>query len=109
MSIKVLDGTPQHGGKGLCHSCKHSHVFRAAAESDVTVMCQVSPDGRSMRIHKPVVQCSEYSNKMEKSLYEMKQIGWILATKNGKPIGFMSAREAERRSKNEEIDDVDPD
>lgn len=96
MGIKVKDGTPLHGGKGLCHSCKHSHVFRAAAESDVFVRCQVSYE-QNFFVTKPIVSCSEYANKLDKSEYEMKEIAWVLETKNGKPIGFISPNEARKK------------
>lgn len=104
MSIKIQGGTPYHGGKGLCHSCKFSHVYRAAAESDIVVRCRASYE-HPIFIHKPVVECSEYANKLEKSEYEMKQIAWVLISKGGKPIGFVSSREARRKADNKEIDD----
>lgn len=109
MSIKVRNGTPNHEGPGLCYSCKNSHVFRGAAESEVTVLCQSAPSGINMRITKPIVECSEYCNKTTKSLYDMEKIGWVLATKNGKTIGFLSAREARKKSDDGEIDVVEID
>lgn len=107
MNIKVHDGTPVHEGKGLCNSCKHSHVYRSGAESEVTVLCTLSASGNSMRIKKPVVECSEYCNKTTKSLWDMEKIAWVLATKNGKPIGFLSAREARKKQEDNEIDNVE--
>jgi hypothetical protein len=111
MSIKVRGGTPHHGGPGLCHSCKHSHVFRSAAESEITVLCALPNQygAPSFRIRKPVVECSEYANKLEKSEYEMKQIAWILASRGGKPIGFISPREARRKAEAKEIDPLEDD
>lgn len=108
MNIKVHGGTPQHGGKGLCHSCKNSHVFRGAAESEVTVRCEVFFE-EPIFITKPVVECSEYANKTTKSLHDMKGIAWVLATKNGKTIGFVSAREAQKKESDNEIDTVEID
>lgn len=108
MNIKVHDGTPQHGGKGLCHSCKHSHVFRGAAESEVSVRCQALFE-QPIFITRPVVECSEYANKTNKSLYDMEKIGWVLAMKNGKTIGFLSPRAAKEKAEKHEIDDVEID
>lgn len=108
MTDKVRDGTPYHGGKGLCHSCKHSQVFRGGPESDITVRCQTFYE-QPIFITRPVVECSDYASKVDKSLYEMKQIGWVLATKNGKTIGFVSAREAKKKSEDGEIDNVEID
>lgn len=111
MSIKVRGGTPHHGGPGLCHSCKHGHVFRAAAESEVTVICrlEIYDSGRALQILKPVVECTEYANKLEKSEYEMSKIAWILATSSGKTIGFLSPRDAKRKAANKEIDPLEDD
>jgi hypothetical protein len=110
MSIKVRGGTPHHGGPGLCHSCKHSHVFRAAAESEVTVICHAQDMGGSkLQIFKPVVECNEYANKLEKSEWEMQKIAWILATSSGKTIGFLSPRDAKRKAANKEIDPLEDD
>ena len=109
MTIKVLGGTPHHGGPGLCHSCKFSHVFRAAAESDVTVLCKASADHgfTAVRVTRPIVECSEYANKLEKSEWEMKQIAWILLSKGGKPIGFFHPRDARKKAKDEDIDPLE--
>lgn len=105
MTNKVRGGTPHHGGPGLCHSCKNSLVFRGAAESEVTVLCNALEKQFVVRV--PVVECSSYANKLEKSEWEMKQIAWVLSTRNGKPIGFVSPREAQKKSRDGEIDPVD--
>lgn len=109
MSIKVRGGTPYHGGNGLCHSCKFSHVFRGAADSDTTVFCHFGAAFNPLRIHKPIVECSDYANKLEKDKYELEKIAWVLATKNGKPIGFISSREARFKSKSGDIDKFEDD
>ena len=60
-----------------------------------------------MKICKPVVECSEYENKLVKSQYEMEKIAWVLLSKNGKPIGFYSPREAKQKAANKEVDPLE--
>lgn len=101
--FKVYDGTPKHGGKGLCHSCRYSHVYRGTAESNVHVICKAN-EIKPFEVEEPVADCSEYLCKTSKALWEMERIAWVLATKNGKTIGFISAREARKKQDADEID-----
>ncbi|HET8550108.1 MAG TPA: hypothetical protein VFL57_18990 [Bryobacteraceae bacterium] len=51
-----------------------------------------------------VIECSRYVNRSEPSLYDMRQIAWVLQTDSRRQkIGFLRAKEWERKHEDEEL------
>jgi hypothetical protein len=51
-----------------------------------------------------VVECSRYGNRSEPSLYDMRQIAWVLQTDSRRQkIGFIRAKQWERKYEDEEL------
>jgi hypothetical protein len=88
MPAHVKNGTPLHGAP-LCETCVYAHIARGFRESEELVLC-----ARHEPVHRVpfrVRECSGYLDKTRDSLYEMKQIAWLLAPRGPKrAAGFMA-------------------
>lgn len=107
MKLKMEGGTPNHSTKSLCFSCRHAHVFKGHAESDVNVRCLAGFEG-PIWIDRPIYDCNEYGKPTDQSLRDMKDIAWILMTKKGRPVGFTSASEAKEKINSGQADKLTP-
>lgn len=109
ISLKVIDGTPQHSEKNsLCFRCRNAHVKKGMQASDLTIHCLVSYEN-PVPIRKPIVECTEFSERTGQTRKEMEKIAWILETKRGRPIGFFNPLDHKWRAKSGEVDDEDDD
>ena len=85
---------------GLCHTCKHAHI-RSFDTGKQEVIC-----GRldvNALMPRPVVECTMYEEKGTMDEWDMEKIAFVLETKKGKPIGFLSPTEyKEKYPKGEE-------
>lgn len=103
LGIKVQPGN----ATTLCATCTrgtmtvdkhdHRHVWCHAIEKPVFV---------------DIVQCNSHSSKRTTTLYEMKQIAWVITTDEKKNIGFRPLsllKGEERKRMREELDDLDSD
>ncbi len=89
--VRVKGGTRSDDSRRLCDTCHHGHVMRGPADSDLRISCQVLGRGEEMPTFK-IVECTEYSDKTQPSLADMKRTAWILASDNYKnSIGFIRA------------------
>lgn len=106
LRLKVHGGTPIHGERSLCFSCRHGQTIQGQAVSDLTVFCHINFE-HPLRMPRAVVECTDYSRKTGQSRKEMEKIAWVLETKKGRPIGFFNPTEHKYRVKVEELDEPD--
>jgi len=96
-----FDKTPNFSAN-LCETCKYSSIVKGCRYKDQIIYCNEM--GKDILF--PVNECSSYATKNAQSLYEMKQVAWILTTKGkGKEIGFVKRRELPEAIR-EELDDL---
>lgn len=84
-------------GRGLCGSCANSTVVRFTTGDDYYRCEQISFGSRGGRIPAPVSECSDYHPINTPTKFEMKEVAWVLETKKGKVIGFLSPEEAKEK------------
>lgn len=98
--LKVLDGTRSLHAPRLCDSCVSGVVRKGASESDEHVFCRTTRCDVPLR----VVECNQYHDRALPSLWDMRQIAWVLQTDSKRQkIGFMRAKEWERKYEDEEL------
>lgn len=98
--LKVLNGTRSELAPRLCDTCQSGVVRRGAAESDEHIYCSFIRREVKMR----VVECNVYSDRLQPSLWDLKQIAWVLDTDSKRTqIGFLRAHEWEKQHENEEL------
>lgn len=104
--IKVLGGTADLSSPALCHSCRKATIIKGESYKHEVVICGAL-NHPGDRITFKVTSCSVYDNKNSVSLYEMRQIAWVLQTDEKKrQIGFVpikSLSSAAARNIQEEI------
>jgi hypothetical protein len=75
-------------------------IRRGASESDENVYCSVTRRGVGIR----VVECNEYEDRSQPSLWDMRQIAWVLQTDSRRQrIGFIRAKQWERTHEDEDL------
>lgn len=98
--LKVLNGTRSLLAPRLCDSCEYGVVRKGASESDEHVFCNHIRRGVKIR----VVECNQYQDRALPSLWDMRQIAWVLQTDSKRQkVGFMRAKEWERKYEDEEL------
>jgi len=98
--LKVLNGTRSAHSPRLCDTCQSGVVRRGAAESDEHIYCLVTGREVSTRI----VECNRYVDCNKPTLWDMRQIAWVLRTDSTRQqIGFIRAKEWERKYADEEL------
>ena len=81
--IKVRNGTPNSDGS-LCFSCRNAIRIKTTHGGEY-LRCGVLGEFLKKRI----ANCSEYEDKGKPSVYELKQIAWMLETDKVRgPVGF---------------------
>lgn len=82
MGFKIQASAKQ----SLCFSCNGGHVAEFD-DGSVAVLCQAGL--RTVQILRPVVRCSEYTDRASTSKFDMEKIAWTIKTNaSGKAIGF---------------------
>jgi len=84
MQFKIKSGT-RSAAHPLCNTCRWAVVIKGAAESQELIRCGAI----DQMIPFPVVECSDYANKNDAELRDMRQIAWVVDT-NRRRVGFMS-------------------
>lgn len=100
MSVYVKNGTPRNG-ESLCQSCSNSHIERGYLESEATVFCQATNPEHRVRFR--IRECSSYIEKQKQTLWQMQKIAWVLAERGGRKVGFVPAKELQKRADEVEI------
>jgi hypothetical protein len=91
MDVRIQNGTPLHG-PSLCETCSRAHIARGYSEGELLVICQATYFEHRMDFR--VRECSDYVEKQRQTLYQMEQIAWVLAPREGKrKAGFVPAGE----------------
>jgi hypothetical protein len=81
---KVFGGTAKDG-ISLCKSCRHAQNIRGMQHQEETY-CNAGQPAR--RIAFPVFSCSIYDDKRISSLYDMREIAWVIHSRSRGPMGF---------------------
>lgn len=98
--FRVQNGTRSLLAPRLCDTCNSGIVRKGASESEEEVFCQVT----NQRVETRVVECNRYNDRAKPSLWEMRQIAWVLQTDSRREkIGFLRAKEWERKHDDEEL------
>lgn len=93
-----------HGERSLCFGCRNGQVVKGLQASDLSIRCMAAYE-QVIYIRKPVAECSEFSERTGQTRKEMEKIGWILETKKGRPIGFVSPIEHKWRADSGVVDE----
>ena len=102
MKIKIRGGS---NAADLCKTCCLSHIFETDTQ-DVTRLCR-RYDARAIALPEKVVKCDCYDEEKQVSVYDLRDIAWVLRTdKAGKHIGFTPYKDLPRSEK-KEIDNLD--
>ena len=87
--LKIMNGTRSS-----------STPRKGTADSDERIYCLIMERDLKTR----VVECNRYVDRSAPSLWEMKQIAWVLNTESKREaIGFVRAKEWERKHQDEEL------
>lgn len=98
--LKVVGGTRSLESPRLCDTCQYGVVKRGAPESDEEIYCMYT----KQRLARAVVECNRYADRNLPSLWDMRQIAWVLdADSKRQRIGFIRAREWEVKNPDEEL------
>jgi hypothetical protein len=85
-NFEVINGG-RTTSKRLCDTCEHGVILRGASESEELVYCNEMM--RPVAIQ--VVECNRYKEGGTPSLWDMRQIAWVLNTDpNRQKIGFQA-------------------
>jgi hypothetical protein len=75
-------------------------VTRGAPDSDEEIFCTIT----ERRLARAVVECNRYVDRNQPSLWDMRQIAWVLDTDSRRQrIGFIRAREWEAKHADEDL------
>ncbi len=90
MNIKVIGGTPQHGVKSLCETCRNARVVKGFKESQTMVDCSVSNKFMFMnqRILFPVAECTLYDDKRIPTVGELQFQALVIDPNRVRVQGF---------------------
>ena len=73
---------------------------RGPSDSDERIYCTLMERNVGMR----VVECSRYADRSRPSLWDMRQIAWVLQTDSKRQKkGFLRAKEWERKYEDEDL------
>lgn len=87
--IKVVGGTPQHGGRSLCFTCRRATVVKGQSLNSQIIRCHALE--RAMEF--PVSECDSHDDRSHPSLWDMKEIAWALVTDSRRRIGFVPRKD----------------
>ena len=88
----------------LCKTCLRSHIY-ITETGDVTRTCTFLE--RDAYIPRVVVKCNRHNEDTGPSVYDMRQIAWVLRTDgSGKHIGFARYTDLPKKER-EFIDNLD--
>jgi hypothetical protein len=98
--LKVLGGTRSLAAPRLCDTCQSGVVTRGAPDSDEEIFCTIT----ERRLQRSVVECNRYVDRNQPSLWDMRQIAWVLDTDPRRQrIGFVRSKEWETKHADEDL------
>lgn len=74
------------GAENLCLKCSYYSRKKYALDDQETKICTVN-GGRGEHLRGPVAECTDFYDKTETSLREMKEIAWVIEIKKAN-VGF---------------------
>ena len=93
MRVRVRGGTVNHGDPPLCSSCRYATIAKGRSLREEIVSCGQLPYRRNL-VPFPVYSCTEYSNRVHPTLYQMEEIAWVLRTNPTRNrVGFVQAKQ----------------
>lgn len=102
MKINIESGTKSDQDKDLCLSCKSVTYIQGHMEKEVIKHCTILGDVVNFLVY----NCTDYKNKAAVSLYDMREIAWVLRTDKHQQIGFIRAKDFERETKESVLPDI---
>lgn len=87
---KVYKGTPK-SGRSLCQTCSHGHCVKGFNESQEVQYCSFFGE----KVNFPVASCNRWSAGNSASIRDMRQIAWVIQSRNRGTWGFNGEREME--------------
>ena len=97
--LKILSGTRSAHAPRLCDTCNSGVVRRGAAESDEQIYCTII----QREVRNRVVECNRYIDRTQPSLWDLRQIAWVLDTDKRQRIGFVRVQEWEQQHEDEDL------
>lgn len=93
------DLTPDFMKPSLCASCCHAIIRRGVQSSHDSTHCKALSYDHPLPIEHKVTECNRYDDGKAPSLYEMKNIAWLILPnrKIGGRTGFMPPDEAKKQ------------
>jgi hypothetical protein len=82
---------------GICALCKSGTIVEGETEGQRVFECSALGERAVRLIRWPVRRCTEFEEKGSQDLYQLHQMAWILETRKGKPIGFISPLQRHER------------
>ena len=92
-----IQGGTVTGSGNLCLGCRFCLRRVSGTTGRQEIRCDALQGSPIVRV--PVAQCSRYLDQGSLTLYEMKEVAWVIEAR-GKKIGFLSPEEMERRRQN---------
>jgi len=76
----------------LCMTCRHGHVQKGFVESQESAFCTFASLVRAIPF--PVRECTDYDDRRNPNLWDMKEIALILVpTQSNKAVGFITVEQ----------------
>jgi hypothetical protein len=94
---RIQDGTV-FGGRDMCASCRWAIRRQSAVTGRTDTRCSSLNPARPEPIVTKIATCTAYLAKGQLSLHEMSEVAWVIETKGGKHIGFLTPEELRRRN-----------
>jgi hypothetical protein len=97
--FKVLGGTPHHGRKSLCETCRWGHVARGFSDSQTVVRCgAVSQHDRAYssnfrQVPFPIADCSLYADKRLPTVDDLQKQALIIDPDRIRVTGFAPTKD----------------
>ena len=86
-AVFMRGGTPT-GNLSLCRSCRNAHIQLGYADSEVEIRCNYDYE-KPRLVPFAVRDCTDYTSKINPTMWEMEKIAWIVDAKKGNPqAGF---------------------
>lgn len=85
MRIQIGAHRNQHG---LCGTCRNAHIVDFD-DGSFEIFCAERAYGNEPMIRRPVVRCTDHTDKSRATQHDMEKLAWVVRTDNsGKVLGF---------------------
>jgi hypothetical protein len=94
---RVQDGTT-YSSADMCASCRFALIRKGSINGFTETRCAAMQ--QTPIVPTKIASCSAYLEKGKMTLGEMIDVAWIVDSRGGKHIGFLSPEELDRRRNN---------